>query len=172
MIYCTTEYLAGWIAWKYKKSYPEFSKSKRETLPSYVTDHTYAKRIGIQSSSWIDRVSYGGLTKPTDEVLQWVRRMEHVFIQTHGDEFTDRVNIKKRLISELEAECTDVPSLVINLYARSRIYMRCKFLNKQREEKAILLKILKRQAVKRKSLRDTLDDASRAKIKKMQKIVT
>ncbi|KAJ6648509.1 Transposable element P transposase, partial [Pseudolycoriella hygida] len=138
------EYLAGWIAWKFKKKHPEFSKTRRETLSSHITDHTYAKRIGIESSSWIDRVSYGGLTKPSNEVMQWVRRMENVFIEIHGDEFNNRMNIRKLLISELEAECKEVPSLVINLYARSRIYMRCKFLNKQREEKALLLRVLKR----------------------------
>ncbi|KAJ6642723.1 Transposable element P transposase [Pseudolycoriella hygida] len=159
------EYLAGWIAWKFKKKHPEFSKTRRETLSSHITDHTYAKRIGIESSSWIDRVSYGGLTKPSNEVMQWVRRMENVFIEIHGDEFNNRMNIRKLLISELEAECKEVPSLVINLYARSRIYMRCKFLNKQREEKALLLRVLKRP-------RDSLSDISRAKIKKMQKIVT
>lgn len=155
MLHCTIEYLAGWIAWKFKKNNPELSKSRRETLPTHVTDHTYAKRTGTQSSSWINRVSYGGLTKPTDEVLQWVRSMEVVFIQIHGDEFTDRANIRKSLICELEAECPVVPPMVINLFARSRIYMRCKFLNKQREVKAILLTILNRQSAKRKSPRDS-----------------
>ena len=82
------------------------------------------------------------------------------------------MNLKKRLIEEIEAECFEVPKQVINLFARSRIYMRCKYLNKQREENALLQRIAKRKAEKHKLLtRGALDDATRAKNKKMRKIV-
>lgn len=136
-----------------------------------MTDHTYCQRDGLKSSSWIDRVSYGGLTKPTDQVLKWVRDMESVFIQTHGDEFVDRSNIKTRLVYRLQSECPEIPKLIINLYARTRIFIRCKFLNKQKEEKSILQRIEKRRsaATKRKITCESLDDASRAKNKKNEK---
>lgn len=166
------EYIAGWISWKFKKADPDFSKSRRETLPSNLTDHTYAKRVGISSTSWIDHITHGGLTKPTDEVMNWVRSMENVFLQLHDDAFTDRTNIMKNLIQELEEHCAGFPNKVVNLFARSRIYMRCKYLNKKMEEKALLQRILKRKAAKHKLLvRGSIDDASRAKAKKMRKII-
>ncbi|KAJ6639791.1 Transposable element P transposase [Pseudolycoriella hygida] len=122
------KYIAGWIAWKFKRSYPDFSQSRRPTLPSHLVDHTYSKRSEIYLSSWIDVISHGGLTKPNDEVLQWVRRMETVFIDIHGEEFADRVSVKKSLINEIVLRCPEVLKEVIDLFARCRIHMRCKFL--------------------------------------------
>lgn len=111
--------------------------------------------------------------KPNNEVVQWVHDMENVFLQIHGEEFSDRVNIKRKLIDAMEATCPHVPNKVIQVFARSRIHMRCKFLNKKNQERALLLKIAKRNAAKRKASNcESLDDSSRAKSKKMKKIVT
>lgn len=173
MVY--VEYIAGWIAWKFKKANPAFSKSRRENCPTHISDHTYVKRNAAFSPSWIDSISYGGLTKPTEEVMQWVRNMETVFVRIHGDEFTNRNNIKKQLIEEMEAQCRSVPKEVIALYARSRIFMRCKYLNKKKVEEAILNRIEMRKAAKRKLLTDagnSLDDLSRARSKKIRKLVS
>lgn len=81
------------------------------------------------SSSWIDSISYGGLTKPAEQVLDWVHALETEFLKIH--EFNNRTNIKKELIKTMEVNCKGVPNDVISLFARSRIFMRCKYLNKK-----------------------------------------
>lgn len=79
-------------------------------------------------------MSYGGLTKPTDEVLRWVHNLEEKFLQIHGAEFKIRENVRKELEHSLFSECTDVPNEVVKLFAKTRIYMRCKHLNQKKSK--------------------------------------
>lgn len=83
-------------------------------------------------------MSYGGLTKPTQQVSEWVKSLEEIFLSTHGDVFINRFNILRKLIETMKEKCPGVPDEVITLFARSRIYMRCKYLNKKRLEEALL----------------------------------
>lgn len=177
------EYIAGWLAFKFKKTNQDFSVSRRPNLPSYVTDHTYAQCIGVSSKSWIDSMSYGGLTKPSEELLQWVEKLEKEFDTIHGNEFGERSNVMKDLISTLASVCQHVPLEVIKLYSKFRIYARCRFLNKKRLEAAILKKIEKRRIKALKVIEGLkvievtegsqfpIDDLSRSKRKKMKKII-
>lgn len=108
--------------------------------------------------------------KPTEQVLQWVRDMEQTFLKLHGSEFNYRMNVKKQLIQTLQVECTNVPKAVINLFAKTRIYMRCKFLNKKRVEEALLQKHKKNEQANKRGAH-ALEDLSRSKAKKMKKII-
>lgn len=163
------EYIAGWIAFKLKKQNPNFARSKREDLPSHISDHTYAVRTDMCSQSWIDSVSYGGLTKPSEKVLQWVKDLEEKFLQIHGTEFNSRENIQKDLVDTLLTERSHVPAEVVKLFARS--HMRVKFLNKKRKEEAFLKRLMTKRErnLKRKNVEN--DDMMRAKVKKLKKTV-
>lgn len=164
----------------------DYSGSRRQKLPSYVTDHSYAQYIGPPSNSWIDCLSYGGLTKPSVELLGWVNKLEKEFLHIHGDTFENRFSVKKHLISTFESVCPLVPLDVIQLYSKFRIYARCRFLNKKRLEAAILKRIENRKlkamafAKTKESLQVNAaanvcnlqtDDLSRSKNKKMKKII-
>lgn len=176
-----TEYIAGWIAFKLKQKNKDYSASRREKLPSYVTDHTYAKYLGPKSNSWIDYLTYGGLTKPSQQLVDWVTMLEKEFFVIHGEDFGDRDNAMKGLVSALKSSCQQVPVEVIQVFSRFRIYARCRFLNKQKFEAAIIQRIEKRKAnaiaaeaakanVLSKPQHQT-DDLSRSKNKKLRKIV-
>lgn len=176
------EYIAGWVAFKLKrKSEKEYFVSRRPNLPSYVTDHTYARYLGSLSNSWIDRLTYGGLTKPSDELLSWVQSLEKQFTRIHGTEFGERTDALKNLISVLQSDCSHVPIEIVRLYAKFRIHARCRYLNKVKLETAILKRIETRKAravlaianqAKPADLQQPSDDLSRAKMKKMKKIVS
>lgn len=71
----------------------------------------------------------------------------------------------------MQTNCNQVPKKVIQLFAKARIYMRCKYLNKKRMEEALLKNLEKKKggATKRKSS-DSTD--LRSKSKKMKKIIS
>lgn len=118
-------------------------------------------------------MSYGGLTKPSELVLQWTKRMDKVFVAVHGETFGDRTFIRKKLIQTLEENCIDIPIEVIRLFAKTRIYMRCKYLNKLKVEQALIKKIEKRAQKALKRCADPLNnETSRSSIKKMKKITS
>lgn len=144
-------------------------KSRLESLPSHITDHTYSKKT-VVSSSWIDTLTYGGLSKPSDELLKWVHVMEDEFLSVHGSEFNDRVDIMRKLIHTIQEKFPKIPTDIVKLFAKSRIYMRCKYLNKKRVEEALLKKKIWPRSVKRKG--ELQDDSLRKRSKKMKKIVT
>lgn len=140
-----------------------------------MTDHTYAICVGQSSKSWIDSMTYGGLTKPSQELLQLVELLEKEFAKIHGDEFGNRSNAMKDLISTLQSVCQHVPPEVIKLFSKWRIYARCRYLNKKRTEAAILKKIENRKKKAMKVVKvnqNPSDDAARSKQKKMKKIIT
>lgn len=168
------EYIAGWLAFKLKETNQDYSVSRRPKLPRYITDHTYARYIGVSSKSWKDSLSFGGLTKPSEEILQWVEKLEKEFDFIHGDEFGYRSNVMKDLISTLASVCQYVPLEVIKLYSKFRIYSRCRNLNKKRLEAAILKKIENRRKKAMniaKGSQYPIDDLARSKRKKMKKII-
>ena len=91
----------------------------------------------------------------------------------HGDDsFSYRTNVKKNIIQMMQENCPDIPNEIIQLFARSRIYMRCKYLNKRMLEESLQKKVDRIQrtaAIKRSGV--TLGDEARSKTKKMRKII-
>lgn len=162
-----------------RKKSKDYSVSRRPNLPSYATDHTYARYLGSLSNSWIDRLTYGGLTKPSNELLSWIQSLEKQFTHVHGTELGERTDAVKNIISVLQSNCSHVPTEVIRLYAKFRIHARCRYLNKVKLEAAILKRVEKRKAraaeanqTKALNLQQPTDDFSRAKMKKMKKIIS
>lgn len=72
--------------------------------------------------------------------------MENEFFKIHGKSFTKQPNIRLNLISHLKLKCPEIPHDAVNLFARSRIYFRCNYLNKKAHDEAIKLRIEKRVA--------------------------
>lgn len=123
---------------KMKHKYPEFSDLSYTPLPSHIADHTYSVMEKTKSSSWVNQLSFGGLTKPSNKFLNVMVELEKQFISIHGESFLKEPNILKNLIKRLNDRYKEVPIEVIKLYAKTRIHIRCKYLNKVAKEQAIL----------------------------------
>jgi len=64
------EYLAGWVARKYKKDFPDLLANIQHE------DHNQ-----IQISAWLSHLSFGGLTIPSSQWLDMVRKIEKILCQ-------------------------------------------------------------------------------------------
>lgn len=85
--------------------------------------------------------------------------MENEFFKIHGKSFTKQPNIRLNLISHLKIKCHEIPHDAVNLFARSRIYFRCNYLNKKAHDEAIKLRIEKRIA-KAKAIEDAKESSA------------
>lgn len=74
-----------------------------------------------------------------------VQNMENEFFKIHGKDFIKQPNIRLNLISEIKQKYPEIPHDMVNLFARSRIYFRCNYLNKVAQDKAIKERIEKRK---------------------------
>jgi len=69
-----TEYLAGWVAKKYKLQFPELG-STTTTVNSIQKTHGHDYLV----PSWINRLSYGGLIIPSDDFKIKMFRVEKLY---------------------------------------------------------------------------------------------
>jgi len=60
------EYLAGWVARKYKRDFPDLAEVQHTH-----TDHNY-----LEMPSWLSHLSFGGLSIPSSNWLSMVRKIE------------------------------------------------------------------------------------------------
>lgn len=79
-------YIAGYLAKKHKEIYP------------YLGDYLYKKDTAHNYCipSWIQNLSFGCLTQPSEEWSQQVIKMDKYFQKMHKDEFCDLKEIVKR----------------------------------------------------------------------------
>jgi hypothetical protein len=73
MIRDAVEYLAGWIAKKYRIKFPEFGCSTIQVYTSRGIDHNY------QLPTWIEHLSYEGLIVPSNYSKTKMFRIEKLF---------------------------------------------------------------------------------------------
>lgn len=111
----------------------------------------------LSSISFVSAVSLGGLTKPDDLILNMVHNMENEFFKIHGKGFTKQPNIRLNLISEIKQKCPEIPQDIVNLFARSRIYFRCNYLNKLAQDNAI------KERIERRNLKAKAIEEAKAK---------
>ncbi len=135
------EYIAGWIQKKLKYGDPAASRAKKiENSASPI-------------ASFVSAVSQGGLTKPDDIILNMVQNMENEFFKIHGKTFTKQPNIRLNLVSVIKNKYPNIPNDIVNLFARSRIYFRCNYLNKVAHDAVITARIESRKQ-KMKAIED------------------
>lgn len=111
-------YISGWIAKKLKDKHPHLGK--------------YTFQRSREDGSWVSELSVGGLTEPSSEFESVITKMEHVFNKFVGEGLPKTVGLKKKLIKTIKEEVKHVDDEIVNLFARRRIIMRVKYLNKQR----------------------------------------
>lgn len=148
------QYVAGWIAKKFKNEFPELG-----SITKANEEHKYTL------PSWLDHLSFGGLTTPSDEWMQVVKLIETEF-NTYNEkqQLNDRPNISKILTDKIMKKQTAFPEKIIKAYILQRIFIRIKHLNLKIKE------VQFNKLIKRKNYNTDIEGYKNSK--KMKKIIT
>lgn len=127
-------YIAGYVAYKVREEDPTLGTMTKDLPPN------------LQNDSWIEMLSYAGLTVPTDSWKNTVNDFEKVFESLHGKE--DLYNKEKGVIKELKRRLSDkfpnVCPKAIHVYSRIRTFIRIRQLNRCVEKKRSEIKKAKK----------------------------
>lgn len=138
------KYLAGWVAKKHFKSYPNLDLVDKEK------DHIYTL------PSWAKFLSYGGYTVPSTFFSSEIQKFNTVFLKYLPDKtLTNECNIVRNLSHKIFQENDLIPMEIIESFVKIRICIRMKYLN----------------SIKPVPKSKECDDKTRKKAKKMKKIV-
>ncbi len=107
------KFIAGYIAYQKRKEHPKLGVSASMALPH---------------CPWIDVLSYGGLTKPSEEWLNQVYGFEEVFKEIHGTGISKDSNLISNLKNTLSTRFPEVDIGLIKFYSKMRIHFRIKYL--------------------------------------------
>lgn len=117
------DYLAGWIAKKYKLKFPGLGS---------ITSKLSNQEHDYLMPSWINHLSYGGLIVPSNKFKNNIYRIERLFKKITKLQIPKGPNVvknlTKKIISRMEME--DKYNSVIQSYIKQRILIRMKYLNK------------------------------------------
>lgn len=121
-------YIWGYVAAKYRKKFPHLGDFSKNMLETSNTDY-----------QWINTVSNGFLTCPSEILIKAGDIVEKHFLSVHGN----KISFKKFIFTEVTnlaykdilAENLDVPECVIRSMVITRTYVRIKHLNKLEKEK-------------------------------------
>lgn len=120
-----TEYLAGWVAKKYKDKFPELGITTTKFNNSNVSDHNYLL------PSWIEHLSYGGLTMPSLSFKKQISRVERIFKKITQQKIPKGPGVVKQLATKIinRMNIEDKYKPVIHTYVKQRIFIRMKYSN-------------------------------------------
>lgn len=91
-------YLCGWPTRKCKNKYPHLGNYTKDNKP----DHFYG------TSSWIQHLSYGGLTESTANWVKKAKIFENMFKKFYKEKINLDTNIVKRLTNLIKIKCYDM----------------------------------------------------------------
>lgn len=114
-------YLAGYIAFRCR----EVDRSLGDPTGQLISVTPDALPV---HQGWIEKLSRGGLLKPSDEWLCTVKQFEVVFVGVHGDTL-NCCNVIKGMCNILAQKFPHVHPLVIKIYTRTRTFIRIRSLN-------------------------------------------
>lgn len=93
-------------------------------------DHDYA-----YPDRYVDHLSLGGLTKPSNKLMEQARIFESFFKGYHEDSISKEKGIVAKLSNALKVKHPDVPAQIIEHFIRLRVYIRISTLNRIIKEK-------------------------------------
>ncbi|XP_016662906.1 uncharacterized protein LOC107884708 isoform X2 [Acyrthosiphon pisum] len=114
------EYLAGWLALKYKSTIPEIGyKSKNLTHQKFTMP------------SWINHLSYSKLIIPSDDLKKIILRVERLFNKFTKYQVLKGSNVVAKLTNKIFSRMSVEKKFkpVIQTYIKQRIIIRMKYLN-------------------------------------------
>ena len=111
------KYIGGYVASKFLARYPFLGKKSSEC---------YSIR---KTAPWIAALSRGGLVIPTERFMAQLYEMEKIFNAFHGDSISSHQHIIRTFFRMCQSKIQDVPPDVLMKYARTRTFIRVRFLN-------------------------------------------
>jgi len=142
-----TEYLAGWVAKKYKLQFPELG-STTTTVNSIQKTHGHDYLV----PSWINRLSYDGLIIPCDDFKIKIFRVEKIYRKITKQQIPKGPGVVKNLTKKIlsRMEIAEKYNPVVQTYIKQRVLIQMKYLNensskllKKRKAKYQLYKLQK-----------------------------
>ncbi len=130
-------YVAGFIAAKLRKEFPELGKKTCDISPFQQTNHP-----------WLTALSRGGLTQPSTEFFDQIKQFEKVFQLFHGSDISRESNVIKNFRKVLLKEFPTLHPKIAIKYSRTRTFIRMKYLNHKLHSKS---SAVQRREAKKKS---------------------
>ena len=91
-----------------------------------------------KNSSWIEILSRGGLTVPSDQFFSTILKLDKKFVNHHGSYISFEKNVMESLSTSLIMEFPDFDPDVINAFVKTRTFIRIRSLNaKLKEDKRV-----------------------------------
>lgn len=154
------EYLAGAICRKYQHEFTYLgSYTHKLEYADSLLDHDYAF-----PASYVEHLSLGGLTKPSQMWLDQAQRLEKHFKTYHGNQISKQPRVNQHLSSILHNKYPEIPYKIVQHFIRQRTYIRISTLNR-------ILKAEKSQKNCVKRLSKPISKPLTKEKKKMRKIL-
>lgn len=154
------EYLVGAMCRKYKNQFPFLGSFTYQTPGiGSLLDHDYAF-----PTSYVQHLSLGGLTKPSEMWMNQAAMLEKSFKNFHGLAASNTKNVCQKLSQMLKVKYPHIPSVLVDHFVRHRTYIRVETLNK----------ILKQKKLQKNSVKRLIKPISaplNSKQKKMKKVL-
>ena len=142
-------YWCGWLAAKFRLKYRDLGLG----MPTAELEAHGSQSPFGQIPAWLGTISRGGLTVPSESFKELLLNFEDIFHSLHGNEISYEKGVVRTLRKKISEVYPEVPEDLVRSYARSRLFLRMRFLNFQwKEEKAA--------AAKRKAAEKAAEKAS------------
>ena len=135
-------YWVGWLASRFVYRFQELNLGEPTSL------YTTSARSGQAPPLWINAISQGGLTVPSESFLAMIKRFEVIFKSIHGEELSYEKWAIDRVTNRIRDLYPDDPLPIIKAYAKGRFYLRLRYLNFCRREMISQERAKKKQAKK------------------------
>lgn len=112
--------LAAIVAHKVKDSHPNYV-SAEQGLPTTVP-------------VWVEHFSSRGMAAPTPDLVQFVTEMDKHFHYIHGDSVQKEKGLLTSFSDLMKTVCPIIPSKIVRAFARLRILVRVRALNKRNRD--------------------------------------
>ena len=122
------KYVGGYIASKFLEKFPELGQKTAE-------NSVFAKSF----APWIAALSRGSLVVPSENFMSQIYEMEKIFQKIHRDSISNETGIIKKFHQILVSTFPSLPSEVLKKFARTRTFIRIRFLNCQMRTFQVLI---------------------------------
>ena len=112
------KYVVGFLAYKFKDKYPHFGEKTCETPIFEKVD-----------CPWIYALSRGGLTAPSTEFVNVIKKFNDIFCAVHGSTLSKEGKLLGSMTHRISKEFPTFPLDVIQKFVKTRTFIRIKRLN-------------------------------------------
>lgn len=119
-------YIAGFLARKHHKEFPE--------LGSYTYENEAKNMHSYAMPSWVQSLSFGGLTEPSLSWKENVEKMDKWFIKLHRNNFKFKTNIVKRTSHFIFRKVSNILYKLVYSFVKQRVFIRIKYINTKKDE--------------------------------------